>query len=316
MPSLELLWNSLDKKADGPAFLRVDDVHPLDIYVGKDVLGERLLLLLTDEEPPAPGHYRALQVTKQPRHDGRWALTVKLLQPELARLFVHLCQDLVDSSAHLHVKRAAARFLIAQLDKWQRLMARGRDGILDESQTRGLFAELIYLERFAIPFRGARLALEGWVGPLEADQDFRLGDRLAEIKSCSPGANSVAISSADQLDVSGIPLFLVIVSLEAGRPGVSGAVSLNDLVGRIRAALENDNDAATMFEDRLGIAGYVVRPEYSERGYTVLNIRHYRVCDAFPRIVSSKLPPALTHVRYELSLSSCLPFEQASSVGE
>jgi hypothetical protein len=195
-------------------------------------------------------------------------------------------------------------------------MARGRDGLLDESQVRGLFAELIYLERFAIPFRGARLALDGWVGPLEADQDFRLGDRLVEIKSSSPGAGSVVISSADQLDVSTIPLFLVIVLLEGGKPGVAGAVSLNDLVLRTRAALENDNEAATMFEDRLGAAGYVEKPEYSERGYSFLQIRHFRVSDAFPRIVTSQLPSGITHVRYELNLSSCLPFEQASSVGE
>ena len=316
MPSLEFLWNSLDKQADGPAFLRVDDIHPLDLYVGKDVLGERLLLLLTDEEPPAPGHYRALQLTKQLRHDGRWALTIRLVQPELGRLFAHLCQDLVDSSANVHVKHAATRFLIAQLDKWQRLMARGRDCLLDESQVRGLFAELIYLERFAIPFRGTRLALEGWVGPLEADQDFRLGDRLAEIKSCYPGAGSVAISSADQLDVSGTPLFLVIVPLEEGKPGVSGAVSLNDLVGRIKVALDNDNEAATTFGDRLGSAGYAVKPEYGERGYAFLKIRHFSVSDAFPRIASSKLPSGIAHVRYELSLSACLPFEIASSVGD
>jgi len=104
--------------------------------------------------------------------------------------------------------------------------------------------------------------------------------------------------------------------LEGGKPGVSGAVSLNDLVGRIRVALDNDNEAATTFEDRLGAAGYIVKPEYSERGYSFLQIRHFGVYDAFPRIVTSQLPSGLTHVSYELNLSSCLPFEKASSVGE
>src|SRR5262245_45116493 len=94
MASLESLWSSLEKQS-GPAFTRVDDVHPLDIYVGRDA-GERVLLLLTKDEPPTLGHFRALRVTKQLRQDGRWALTVKLVQPELGKLFSHLCQDLVD----------------------------------------------------------------------------------------------------------------------------------------------------------------------------------------------------------------------------
>src|SRR5688572_5769289 len=160
MASLESLWSSLEKQSEGPAFKRVDEVHPLDIYVGREDT-ERLLLLLTEDEPPMVGHFRALRVTKQLRQDGRWALTVRLVHPELGKLFSHLCQDLVDSSARVKEKQAATRFFIAQIEKWQRLLARGQGGLLEEFEIRGLFAELLYLERFAIPFRGADLAVEG-----------------------------------------------------------------------------------------------------------------------------------------------------------
>ena len=315
MPALEILWNSLDRQAAGPSFLRVDELHPLDIYVGKDVLGERLLLVVTNEEPPAPGHYRALHVSKGPRQDGRWALTVKLVQPELERIFAHLCQDLVDSSVKEYARRSVSAFVISQLDKWQRLMARGRDGLLDESQVRGLFAELSYLEQFAIPFRGVAGALEGWVGPLEADQDFRLGDRVVEVKSCGPGGGGVSISSADQLDDPGVPLFLVAVLLEGGKFVGSNAESLNELVRRIRETLTGNMEAAVVFDDRLRSAGYAVKPDYDKSVYSVLQTRHFRVAGDFPRIVSSRLTAGVSRVRYELSLAACAPFEEASSVG-
>lgn len=313
MMPLELLWNRLDDSGGSPAFLRVNETHPLDIYVGKDVSGERLLLLLTDEEPPAPGNYKALQISKQQRRDGRWALTVKLVQKELLQLFTRLCQDLADSTSHFCEKRAATRALLVQLEKWQRLMARGRDGLLSESEIRGLVAELVYLEKFAIPFCGAELALNGWVGPLEADQDFRLGDRLVEIKSCGVGGGSVTISSEDQLDVADTPLFLVVVTLEACKAGTNGALSLNEVVLGIRSSLERANDAI-LFDARMTSAGYVERPEYSHRGYVVQKIRHFKVEEGFPGIMRSRLPQGISHVRYQLSLFACAPFEKNSSV--
>ena len=313
MRPLESIWARLDRPVDWPAFLRINETHPLDIYVGKDMGGALQLLVLTDDEPPAPGSYKALQITKQERQDGRWALTVKLSQTELTGLFTSLCQDLVDSSTHASSRGAATRALLAQLDKWQRLMARGHNGLLEEFEIRGLFAELFYLEQFAMPFCGTTAALSGWLGPLEAPQDFRIRDRLVEIKSCGVGGAFVKISSEDQLDIVDAPLFLVVIQLADLAPGASGAVSLNDLVARIRSGLTDTGDVE-IFDPRLGSAQYVARPEYSQRAYAAQAIRHFKVTDGFPRVAAARLPQGISRVKYRLAISACELFELPSSV--
>src|SRR3954454_21094381 len=97
--SLDAVWKSLAGKLGGPVHQLVDASHPLDLYAGIDNDGALLFVLITDEEPPEHiQSFSAIEFTRYRRQDKRWALNVKLKKTELARLFGHLCDDLVEAS--------------------------------------------------------------------------------------------------------------------------------------------------------------------------------------------------------------------------
>jgi hypothetical protein len=311
--SLDELWKELAPAASGAVFRRVNELHPLDLYAGIEPDGSKVLLLVCDSEPPAAKRrYNAFDVTVHCRHDGRWALSIRLKRPELGRLFGALCQDLVDGSMIDCQPADGPTYVSDRIARWERLLSRDRSGLLDEAALRGLIGELVFLSRCAIPAKGRRTAVEAWAGPLQADQDFRFSDRLVEIKCAGAGSLCVTISSAEQLDAHGTDLFLCCVSVESASETVPDAFSLTGLVGSIRATLADDADAIAMFDERLALAGYTENPEYDGRYFLVSGIRYYTVADEFPRLRRSRIPAAVRALNFDLDLAVCSDWQRTS----
>jgi len=302
-------WSHLQPGPGEPSFQRVDEFHPLDLYLGVDASGDRLLMLLTSSEARPSVQFRGLEVALNRRHDGRWALLVRLKDSSLLTPFAYLCSDLIDSSRDLKDGPAAAKHIIARLRRWQQMFDRTGKGILDDSSIRGLVGELCFLERFVLIGFPKKFAVEGWLGPLDADQDFRLGSTAFEIKAVRSGAQTISISSLEQLDVSEGSLSLVLVTLDTATTGTHQAVSLTELVARIRATLAEDPDASEVFETRLVAAGYQDLPIYAETKFVCVGIRQFAVVDHFPRMTRNSAPPGVARASYEIWMKDCTPFE-------
>ena len=305
MIPFELRWKTLEPGA----YQRVDEDHPLDLYLGLDVSGEHVLFLIIQREETVRVQSQAIQVICRQRHDGRWVLMFRLVQTELGKIFSHLCEDLVESSRQLTDVRNAAQFILARFTRWQRLLQYGHTGLLDESAARGLIGELLFLGQHSLPVYGLLPAVEGWVGPLDSAQDFHYPDCLFEVKSIRSGASTVMISSAEQLDDIGLPLLLVIVMLDTAERGTADAFCLPDIVNGLRRQLEGNAMASSLFEERLIAAGYIDREEYQSHWYKAGAIRQFDVCEEFPRIMRSQLTSGIGKVKYELDLIACQQFE-------
>jgi len=91
MTAFETRWREMPVHPESPAFQRVDELHPLDFYLGREASGEWILLLITEERPKASREYQAIHVVCRQRSDGRWALLFRLMRPELEKLFSLLC---------------------------------------------------------------------------------------------------------------------------------------------------------------------------------------------------------------------------------
>jgi hypothetical protein len=239
-----------------------------------------------------------------------------LSRPEFGALFSHLCEDFVESCRRISDKSIAGELIFSRFDRWQRLLRSGSTGLLDESAQKGLLGELLFLQRFALPTYGAVSALEGWVGPLEAEQDFRYIDKIFEIKTVGPDALGVKISSAEQLDATDRPIQLVVAVLDQIDRTNTDAFCLSDIVAELRQELRIDPVASALFDDRLLSAGYFDRDEYSAPSYRLGRLRTFAVREGFPRIMHSRLPSGIGSVRYELSLQACRPFEVTDAVEE
>ena len=310
MTIFEPRWGSFES---GRGFQRVDEDHPLDFYIGVDISDHRVLLLVMESELHVPVQSQAIQVLCRQRQDGRWALMFSLLRPDLGVIFSHLCEDLVESSRKISDKSKAGELILSRFVYWQRLLRSGSTGLLDESVQKGLLGELLFLQRLALPVYGAISALEGWVGPLNAEQDFRYVDRIFEIKTIGPDALTVKISSAEQLDDTDRPIQLVLAVLDQTDRIDADAFCLLSIVAELRQELLSDPAASALFDDRLLSIGYFDRDEYSTRFFRFDRFRHFAICEGFPRIMQSRLSSAIGSVRYELDLQACLPYEIADT---
>ncbi|MCX5807223.1 MAG: PD-(D/E)XK motif protein [Proteobacteria bacterium] len=306
MTTFESRWGSF---GPGRGFQRVDEDHPLDFYIGVDISDHRVLLLVMESELHVPMQSQAIQVICSRRQDGRWALMFSLLRPDLGVIFSHLCEDIVESSRKISDKSKAGELILSRFVRWQRLLRSGSTGLLDESVQKGLLGELLFLRQLALPVYGTISALEGWVGPLNAEQDFRYVDRIFEIKTIGPDALTVRISSAEQLDDTDRPIQLVLVVLNQTDRTDADAFCLSSIVAELRQELLFDPAASALFGDRLLSIGYFDRDEYSTLFFRFDRFRYFAIREGFPRIVRSRLPLAVSSVRYELYIQACLPYE-------
>lgn len=301
------LWSELLTMRDRPVYRRVDEVHPLDLYAGIETGDERVLMLVTDAEPPPSPLFEAIEVRHSLRSDGRWVLLFRLKKEDLVVPFSGLCQDLIDSTRSGCGDLSAPEYLTRRLTRWRRLMELSYAGLSD-AEARGLIGELVILESILIPKFGAMPALLAWGGPYGAAQDFKIAGTLLEVKTCQLGSWRVLISSIEQLDAGADPIWLAVVRMSISAVQSEAAINLNMLVERVRTVLSADA-AIDEFNLRLTEAGFDEQAKSAGVYYQVDEIRGYRVVDGFPRIVRVQVPGPVVSASYVVDVSQCSNFE-------
>lgn len=305
MTRVEQIWQEITEQTSGVGiFRRIDESHPLDLYVGTDHNGKRVLMLVTYEAPatlPPPG---LVEVACNQRGDKDFAIIIQLARQEFDELFGRLCQDLVDATREVP-RVQGGEALMRRLSRWRKLLEIKSRKTLSETALRGLVGELWFLQSVALPRMGVDASVQGWVGPFDAPQDFRLGEALVEIKTCVPGAHEVTIASLQQLDGGNAPLYLGVVWLASANPTVTEAFSVAQLIGSLHTALEVSPIASNEFALRLAEVGYSECEEYERAWYRVTQVRYFRVQDDFPRLIPSRTPAGVRDARYVIDLELC-----------
>ena len=296
--------------------LRIDPDHSLDFYWGKDTNGKFLLVLHLKSamqrilKEPA---FRLAGITGDFRKsdDPGHMLVLTLQEASQADIFHRLCLDLVESSRNSGDEVLAADVIMTRLKRWQAFLSRKNRGLLRPHEVQGIFAEVSFLAEMVaeqgFPFE---TAINAWVGPKEAPQDFILGQYAVEVKSiCGSNRNTVRISSENQLVSHVESLFLRVFYLTEDVTGSVGE-SLNGLVRRLKTEWQPSEPAAVLaFEDILQAAGYMELPEYDLPRYHVIRTSTYLVSDDFPKIEPSGLKPGVKNVAYDIELSLLKNFE-------
>lgn len=309
MRRLDSRWDALSPDATRTVFQLYDATHPLPFYIGRDNDGKRVLLLVCDDALPMLRSMRALKIHVFERADGRKSLVLTLEVNELASIFTLLCEDLIESSRHLSNSKGSIQVVLRRLDGWRTLLSKEVPGLLTDAEVRGLYGELCFLNSI-LGILGAAQAISAWVGPLNADQDFQLSDRVWEIKTLRPDAEYVHIASERQLLASEKVCELVLVTLVEKVEVSDEALSLNSLISGLRNRLELEFDVLDLFDARLLAAGYMYREEYDRPIFSVLKIETISVSSCFPRLIPSSLPKGVFDVSYKISLECCRTFRK------
>jgi hypothetical protein len=144
--------------------------------------------------------------------------------------------------------------------------------------------------------------------PFGASQDFLIGEALLEVKTVTPGARTVPISSLEQLDAA-TPLWLAVVVLTSGNSTGPGGLTPSSLVSRIRETIEGAGTAPNEFTLRLAEAGYEDGATYADREYQVANVRYFLAGEGFPRLRRAFVPTDIAAATYEILLGALVPYE-------
>lgn len=302
---LDARWDTLKSDPLSAVFQLCDADHPLDFYIGKDVDKQRLLLLVTPEEPPTIHDMRAIRIRSYKRDDGKWSLLLTLGSISLAPMFSLLCDDLIEASRNTGLPaNKSLSFVLKRLSNWRRLLERGLPDLLSENEIRGICGELLFLQKL-FEHLGKSEAVKAWVGPQKADQDFQAPVSAWEVKTIRPGALRVTISSESQLQVTTRAIYLAVFELADCLIGEADAFTLNTLVDRVRSSLAADHDTSALFEVSLITAGYASRPEYDAPSLVERSLAIFTANTGFPCITREMLAPGISHVGYDILLSAC-----------
>lgn len=251
---------------------------------------------------PVEGFFKAtseIRFVVVPELNEKEYLCILIESSELSLIFNHLCFDLMDSCKDIDSASEIFFLISNRVKSWQRLFRKGVKQ-LSQNEILGLIAELKFLTDYW--FSVSSTGIEGWVGPLDAPQDFldEHNDFAVEVKAYSPERQKIQISSLEQLDFGG-KLFLA--AFPINQSDKDGALTLNEFVAECRSKLPAD--IIQLFEGRLIEAGYVEDPYYDELTFYIEEITVFEISEQFPCLRTSKINIAISKAQYQLDIN-CL----------
>lgn len=279
-------------------FIRVDDVHPLDLMIGINAKGQKTIQFSGTFGIKRIKGTSSLEVT-QFSTGSISKIRFSLTEDTAKDLFYKFCDDLVESSRDVGDSNGGYIFLVNRFLKWKKMFV-VKNQLLTEQQIMGLIGELLFLHEKAIPKFGISKAIAGWSGAEKTHKDFSYDEGWFEIKTILTSASSIKISSIEQLE-SSINGFLVVHVIEKMSDAFEG-ITLNKLVLCIRSLITNIDDF-DLFYSKLDNYGYLYTDEYDVFSYEYKKTQYYVVDENFPRIDRSKIDQRIIKVSYDISLN-------------
>lgn len=291
-------WKAFSESNKG--YLKLPISHPLEFHVGYTSTTRKALVIMDtgilDKIPCS----NAVSAENRQLANGKWSLELQLIIEDYEEEFLCLGWDIIICSKEADdpIKALVERYL-----SWQKLLQYAGKNTMSFSQQKGLIAELIHLQEI-IPEMGPHNALTAWVGPDGYDQDFVYEDSWDEIKAVSLAADTVKISSFEQLMQEKTGCLLVYV-LEKTTPG-EDRVFLSNLVMDLRNEFSQATTLLDIFNIKLFKYGFRDRDvdEYDYNCFRFIERKDYVVGADFPKLTKDNTPNEIVSGSYNLSLSA------------
>lgn len=312
MRDLRAAWRALAGGGEGEGWktIHVGILAPCALLAGRRLPGDEEAVLLgfrnigtvPESHLPQGQGFEVCRVPGDRMGGDRFWMALARRPSGSPELFAMMAEDVVRmlESGTAGEEGLIYRFL-ARIRAWQDFMERHREGVLSPEGELGLFGELVLLESLIVAGMSAGNVLDGWQGPMDGLQDFRLGSGGIEVKTTLSAAGFPAtITSLEQLDDSLCrPLFLAAVRLGLDATGIS----LPDMAGVIREKLRGNQSALDTFEVRLVQAGLLgmAADQYSRR-FRHVSSAILLVDEGFPHITRANIHLAIRKARYEIDL--------------
>ncbi len=304
-----LPWDKIKTPSNDISVRQIDNGERLPLYWGKDSSGRCMFMVefcsdvsgfYNQNNVSIHGIKTDLRVLKTTGNQGLMLVLEKHIDQDL---FYSLCETLINVLSDVSDPSVGISVALSQIKRWKAFMAGKKGRVLGPEEVRGLFGELMFMQKILNAYGTELEAIDSWQGPENSHQDYIFSDTAVEVKSISGRERStVKISSEDQLESINENLFLKVFRL-IDMPESKKSLSLNELVVHVAGILK-DSDATELFDAKLARAGYVELRAYDKPRFVVADEQSYRVEEGFPRLVRSGLPEGLARVSYEIKLES------------
>ncbi|MBW2570307.1 MAG: PD-(D/E)XK motif protein, partial [Deltaproteobacteria bacterium] len=292
-------WEKIKTPLSSYNVRRADYTHSFDFFWGKDISDDYLFLFECDASIRFPGKVTLLHGINisLPVSDGdrKTRLILRLNNKDDWDIFYSLCLDLIQATSGCSNEESVVAVIVRRLVRWHIFLKKYRTKIMSEFEQKGLIGELLFLKEYLLTKFSVSEALSFWQGPLDATQDFCIGDTAVEVK-CQLGTSKplIRISSVEQLNTQLSRLYLFVVTVGKGAKNTDNIINLPIIIGEIREYIQNSQPSSgDLFEDLLFQAGYLDLQEYSEFYFVVSRFRFYEVTDDFPRFHSDDIPEGI-----------------------
>jgi hypothetical protein len=222
-----MAWSALSGVGEehGWQAISITSASPLEILAGRRLpdnaeavlVGFPSIRLSASDKLPEGQGFSVENLDRQGDSKLWLALTRKVAG--IKELFAVMASDVVgalnDAAAAGANEFQLLRVFIGRVGAWQEFMRKGQQELSAEAEI-GLAGELFVLRSIMDAGVSTAIAVESWLGPLDALQDFELGTGALEVKSTLSDVGFKAkIGSLEQLDDSiRQPLFVVSVRLK------------------------------------------------------------------------------------------------------
>ena len=303
--SLRQDWLTMRSQVHGAAIYRQatsSSSVKIGLYCGLD---KRIGLAIQSNTPLTRNlNYSNLKIEKRLVNRHCWEFVLTLVNPELEIPFSMLCAQIINGLIE-NKSEDGGTYLSAQLSRWSNLMR--KSPTLSPEGERGLWCELHMLQK-AIDHYGEAMALNAWVGPESAPQDFLFELGAVEVKSLYDKAGEVKISSLDQMDPAGNALYLVLVNLAQDEIGCT----LKEKVDIVKEKFKVFPELDAILEEKLFHNGYSQELDKvgSTTKYSAVSTQWYDASpEDFPALRRHGVNHAILKANYTLAVAALSPFK-------
>lgn len=287
----------VDMDGQNDAYKLAKIEHPLGLMLGMNKEFNPSLLFISEVKPNSIPNSSAIGVYVGIRTDKRYAIIFSLLNDKYIELFSYFCMDMINSSVDCK-KEDGAQFLCNRYLLWKKMLEKARNVLLTDNEIKGLIGELFFLKNYLFEKYGVEESIKSWMGPEKTDQDFMYDNTWYEVKTVSPGATTIRISSVEQLDTNRDGN-LVVLFLDKTSMMDNDRLNLNKLVSEIKEML-TDESLRIKFDVSLMSSGYYFNEEYDNKNYHYLSSKMYVINQTFPCLRQKDLNKSIGKINYEL----------------
>ena len=233
-------------------FSRIDSVHILELHLGLDEKGRKAIELRYPFTPRKVTGTSAIEVNQYKKAKYN-TIRFSLIDEEISGLFYKFCEDLIEQTKDLKEESAGYQAIVNRFFQWKKMFVSSKNNFLTEPEIMGLIGEILFLRGNLAERIGLSNALLSWSGQELTHKDFSYENMWFEAKAISRGAQSVRISSLEQLE-SDNDGELVVHSLEKMSTAYNG-ITLNKLVLETRNMFSSNEDKDN-FMSKVALQGY------------------------------------------------------------